>query len=145
LYTLVLKSINLPSCTGNYFLYHPNLSIMSPSVEAVSVAAPEVPDTWDEKSPIAINVVSSIEKDVKTPGALSESSVYSTPTSKFELEDHPIDIRTKLRVSHYIPPSLPFRLLTPLSTGCSNRSRPLWHYSRYLAPSKSSWYRTPNI
>jgi len=111
----------------------------------VSVAAPEVPNTWDEKSPIAISVVSSIEKDFKTPAASSKSSVYLTPTSKFELEDHPIDISTKLRVSHYIPPSLRFRFLTPLSTGCSNRSRPLWHYRRYLTPSKSSWYRTSNI
>jgi hypothetical protein len=87
---------------------------MSPSVEAVSVPAPEVPNTWDEKSPIAINVVSSIEKGVKTPGASSKSSVYSTPTSKFELEDHPIDISTKLRVSHYNPPSLLFRFLIAL-------------------------------
>jgi hypothetical protein len=140
-----VKSIILLSCAGNFFLYHPNLSIMSPSVEAISVAAPEIPNTWDEKSPIAINVVPSIEKDVKTPGASSKSSIYSMPTSKFELEDHPIDISTKLRVGHFIPPPLHFHFLTILSPGCGYRSRPLWNYRRYLAPSKSFWYRTPNI
>jgi hypothetical protein len=75
---------------------------MAPSLEvagvpvAVEPAAAEEKVAWDEKKAVLVDV----EPETKSQDAESSSAIPERPipSTKFELEDHPIDVVRNLRV-----------------------------------------------
>jgi len=77
---------------------------MAPSLEAVGQPAPALGDKpWDEKTPRAVALPA--EADDQAPQSPSTISVQPKSVSKFQLEEHPIDVVQKLRVSKVNHPS----------------------------------------
>jgi len=71
---------------------------MAPSLEAVSQPTVSEKPSWDGKSPV---VAGPAEVDIQIPPSSSANSVQPKPVAKFELEEHPIDVVQKLRVSPF--------------------------------------------
>jgi hypothetical protein len=71
---------------------------MAPSTEFASAPSVDFPRTLNEKLPIVLDVQHAPEADLTHCLSSSPNPTQATPASRFELEDHHIDVQPQLRV-----------------------------------------------
>jgi hypothetical protein len=74
-------------------------AVMSPPAAISSLPTLDAGPILNEKAPIVVNVTSIPDTAVENEPTSSTSPIQPKSTTEFEIEDHPIDVPPKIRVS----------------------------------------------
>ena len=90
---------------------------MAPSIDVIPILAGDPQISLNEKAPILLEVSQTLPESLPAENSLFTSSIEPALSSRFELEDHPIDEGRNVRVG------LPGRASPSSPSNSYNRSR----------------------